>query len=362
MPKTYKHVAAQLVHYLGRVHDGIPAGPIQAESAWRGADLARDTRWRQALTEAQLAEIRAALTTAKRTGKPLAKLTRKDFPLPTLRPAIRAWRQTLSRGRGFVVISGLPVHEWSRADSEVVFWCLGLYLGYPGAQNKEGDLLGHVRDVTGGAEVVPDATRLYKTSAHIAYHCDAADAVGLLCLNKAVSGGQSRIVSSVTVYNEMRKRAPGLAKVLFESFDFDTVGEGIVEHFKIRPCAYHDGVLRTFYHSDYFRSVARHADVEISAEHEAALELYDEIASSPDLSLTMDLDPGDMQFVSNHTVLHSRTAYVDHRDPAQKRHLLRLWLSIEEPDGIAESVRKASASIALVAGIARQRLRPAKVR
>lgn len=357
MPKTYKHVAAQLVHYLGRVHDGLPPGPIVAESAWRGADLANDTRWRLRLSDAQIEEIQNALSAAKRTGKPLGKLTRKDFALPSLREDILTWRDTLARGRGFVVVSGLPVREWSTAESEIVFWCLGMYLGHPGAQNKEGELLGHVRDVTGGAAVVPDATRLYKTSAHIAYHCDAADVVGLLCLNTALSGGQSRIVSSVTVYNEMRRRAPGLAKVLFEPFDFDTVGEGIVEHFAVRPCAYHGGVLRTFYHSDYYRSVARHGDVRISSEHQAALDLYDEIASSPALSLTMDLAPGDMQFVSNHTVLHSRTAYVDHDDPASKRHLLRLWLSIEEPAGLAERLRKSAASAALIAGIARERMR-----
>lgn len=357
MAKTYKHVAAQLVHYLGRVHDGPPPGPIVAESAWRGADLAHDGRWRLRLSEGQSGEIGAALATAKRTGKPLAKLTRTDFPLPALDAEIRTWRDILSRGRGFVVISGLPVNDWSTADAEIVFWCLGMYLGHPGAQNKEGDLLGHVRDVTGGAAVVPDATRLYKTSVHIKYHCDAADVVGLLCLNKALSGGESRIVSSVAVYNEMLKRAPKLSKVLFEPFDFDTVGEGIVEHFAVRPCAYHDGVLRTFYHSDYYRSVARHADVHISSEHQAALDLYDEIASSPDLALTMDLAPGDMQFVSNHTVLHSRTAYVDHDDPALKRHLLRLWLSIEEPAGLVERFRKSAASAGLIAGIVRERLR-----
>jgi hypothetical protein len=28
-------------------------------------------------------------------------------------------------------------------------------------------------------------------------------------------------------------------------------------------------------------------------------------------------------------LLHDRTAFVDHDDPAARRHLLRLWLSVE---------------------------------
>ena len=42
----------------------------------------------------------------------------------------------------------------------------------------------------------------------------------------------------------------------------------------------------------------------------------------------MELAEGDIQFISNHTVVHSRTAYVDHDDPAERRHLLRLWLTV----------------------------------
>jgi len=41
----------------------------------------------------------------------------------------------------------------------------------------------------------------------------------------------------------------------------------------------------------------------------------------------MELRPGDMQFLHNHTCLHDRTAFVDWPEPERKRHLLRLWLA-----------------------------------
>jgi hypothetical protein len=41
----------------------------------------------------------------------------------------------------------------------------------------------------------------------------------------------------------------------------------------------------------------------------------------------MELQPGDVQLVHNHTILHDRTAFEDHPEPERKRHLLRLWLA-----------------------------------
>jgi hypothetical protein len=58
------------------------------------------------------------------------------------------------------------------------------------------------------------------------------------------------------------------------------------------------------------------------------LDSYEAIASEPGMYVDMDLQPGDIQLLSNHTNLHARTAYEDFEDPAEHRHLLRLWLSL----------------------------------
>jgi hypothetical protein len=59
----------------------------------------------------------------------------------------------------------------------------------------------------------------------------------------------------------------------------------------------------------------------------------------------MDLAPGDMQFVYNHTQLHDRTAFVDWPEPARRRHLLRLWLSIPGDRPLPECFRQRYGSI-----------------
>ena len=66
----------------------------------------------------------------------------------------------------------------------------------------------------------------------------------------------------------------------------------------------------------------------LSDEENAALKFLNETADREDIVLEMMMEPGDMQFCFNHTVLHSRTEFDDWETPEQKRHLLRLWLKM----------------------------------
>jgi hypothetical protein len=182
----------------------------------------------------------------------------------------------------------------------------------------------HVVD-TGDASVDP-LVRLYRTASDISYHCDGADVVGLLCLTTAPRGGRSRIASSVTVFNELFGENPDLAKRLFEPLRLDRRNEqkpGRLPYSLIQPACFDGADLRTFYHSDYFRSVARLVG-ELPAAERELLDVYERIAERQGVFLEMQFEPGDIQLLSNLSVLHARTAY---EDGAVKRHLLRLWLT-----------------------------------
>lgn len=330
----YFSYAEQSGHYFRRPHEGPAPGPVGGPAAWRRADVARSGAWRQQLSPAQVDELRRAVAHARASGRPTGELRAADFPLPTLGREIARWRLEIEHGRGFQLVSGVPVGEWSEEEASTCFWCLGLHLGRPGAQNPQGDLLGHVIDT--GADAKDPFVRLYRTASNIRYHCDAADVVGLLCLRAAKSGGASRIASSVAVHDELARRRPDLLPRLYEPFLLDIRNEdasGALRYLPVPPCRHAQGRLRTFYHSDYFRSVVRHPDVpEFSAQERELLDLYEEIAESPEFYFDMELAPGDVQWLSNHSVVHARTAYQDHPEPERRRHLLRLWLSIEESD------------------------------
>jgi hypothetical protein len=61
--------------------------------------------------------------------------------------------------------------------------------------------------------------------------------------------------------------------------------------------------------------------------HVAALDLFDALTNDPALHLQMQFEPGDMQFVHNHSLLHDRNGFEDWPEPQRRRHLLRLWLA-----------------------------------
>ncbi|MGB5704435.1 MAG: TauD/TfdA family dioxygenase [Polyangiales bacterium] len=350
----YKTLTAQTLHYFARPQERVLREPLRVPAAWTGSELAARDDWRETLSAEDVAELDRALATAKRTGKPIGALTKNDFPLPTLSKKVDRWRTVISEGRGFQVLRGVPVQNWTESDSEVFFWCLGQHLGIPGAQNPQRDLLGHVRD-TGES---PEDVRHYRTRVNINFHCDAADVVGLLCLNKAKRGGKSRIVSSVAVYNELLRQRPDLVDRLYEPFMMDTKGEGGVRYLPVQPCCFDSGSLRTFYHTDYFRSAAgRDGEPVLTHEDRELLDLYNAIADSPGMYLDMDLDPGDVQLLSNHTVMHARTDYDDHPEPERKRHLLRLWISLPSSRSLGTRLRKERSRAEMLATTIRMKVR-----
>lgn len=356
MQRSYRSVTAQTLHYLIRPHTGVPRRPIVSAAAWRGEDLVRRPEWAETLSADELAEVEAGLERLRAEGRALQSLRAEDLPLGRLRARITGWRETLATGTGVVILRGLPVARWSQEDSARFFFCLGLHLGTPGCQNRDEELLGHVRDQ--GVSYGDPSVRGYKTTAHLSYHCDAADVVGLLCLRTAASGGRSRFVSSVTVWNELLGRRPDLAARLFEPMELDTRGDGGVLFVPVTPCRYAEGQLRTFYHADYFRSAQQHPGARpLGSIERELLDLYDEIASTPGLYAEMDFQPGDIQLLSNHAVLHARTAYVDHEEPERKRHLLRLWLSLARVPLLYEGPSMVWEGARLIGALLRARLR-----
>ena len=124
------------------------------------------------------------------------------------------------------------------------------------------------------------------------------------------------------------------AAMLFDPLATDRRGEvpeGMKPWFEIPVLNWHQGRLTGLYQRKYVDSAARLAEApRLSDPHRAALDAWDALTNDPDLHLSMRLRPGDMQFVYNHHLMHDRTAFRDWPDPAERRHLLRLWLSIPD--------------------------------
>ena len=302
---------------------------IKDASAWYGPDLRGHTAWIEWLSESEIAEVDIAVRRLEESSFDLRSITSDDFPLPKLAPRLHGLLDEVLNGRGFVLIRSLPIHRWTSRQAAIAFLGIGVHLGNLRMQNADGHLLGHVRDL--GLSSQDPNIRVYQTRERQTFHTDSCDVVGLLCLRPARSGGLSSLVSSTTIFNEMRRRRPDLLAVLLLPIETDRRGEvpaGGKPYFSIPVFNRHEGLISAIYQRQYIESARLFPGVApLSPIQEEALDLLDELANDPDLNLMMALEPGDIQLVHNHTILHDRTAFEDFPEPGRKRHLLRLWVA-----------------------------------
>ena len=303
--------------------------PLETHAEWCAADVADAGQWTYRFTGDDVKELDAALRYAKGRVNDVLDVTRELFPLPTLAATIERVEDELIEGRGFMRFSGLPMDRYDNDDASMIYWGIGMHLGNPWPQNKHGHLLGDVRD-QGKRYGDPTSRGNEIGCVRFPYHTDGADLVGLMCLRKAKSGGTSTVANSVRIHNEMVRRRPDLAALLYQPVIYDMRGEeppGGKPYYEMPVFTRYQNRLFVRYIRSYIDSARRHPEVPpLTPAYVEAFDMIDRLANDPDYNVYMDFEPGDMQFVNNYHVLHARTAYEDYLEPDRKRFLKRLWL------------------------------------
>lgn len=314
----------------------ISHAPVLTPAAWRAADFRNDQSWVYTFTEGDIAELTAALRQARARNRAMEDMTLEDFPLPQLAGKLKGLLRDIEYGRGFCLLRGLPVATLGERDASAIYWGIGLHLGEIAPQNRRGERLGHVR-AEGKTQWSNDPTvRGYHTSSALPYHSDKSDVVGLLCLQVAKQGGLSCIASSLAIHNEILARRPDLHEALYQPFYVDHRGEeppGETPYYVYPIFSLHQGRFFARFGTQYIKSAQRIAEVpRLSPAQAEALEYFNDLAKSDDFRLDMELRMGDIQLISNHAIVHSRTDYIDHPEMEKRRHLLRL-LVFSRPEG-----------------------------
>ncbi|MGH7417635.1 MAG: TauD/TfdA family dioxygenase, partial [Candidatus Rokuibacteriota bacterium] len=214
--------------------------------------------------------------------------------------------------------------------------------------NAHGELLGEVRDEIRRYGTVrevamagePRTSRAKaRSSGPLRFHTDRCDVVGLLCVRTARAGGLSKIVSSVAVHNAILERRHDLHALLGQPYYRSCQGEeagGERQYYALPVFGVRDGRFTGQYSRTFVEAAQRIPEVpRLTSAQDEALDLL--AAAAEELCLTMELEPGDMQFLNNHVIYHARTAYEDDAGPDRDRLLLRLWLAVPNsrplPDG-----------------------------
>lgn len=280
-------------------------------------------------------------------GEALAELDDFSGASPLISdPPLRGLRNTadfigevssrLAYGPGIVVASGFPVEDEGRTAN--LLWALGRVMGRAVPQTAQGSLIGRVEDL--GADFNNPHHRGHQTRAALPFHVDRTDVIALLCIRKAANGGQSLVASALTVHNILASEHPDLLDALYRPLPQDRRGEqyaGELPWCEIPVFALTDGQLIARYVRRFIESSQRHDRApRLTPLQFAALDAVDDILSRRDVVLAMDLEPGEIQFLDNFSVLHARSSF--NLAPASARRLmLRLWLSTPDSPRLPES-------------------------
>jgi hypothetical protein len=303
--------------------------PVEEPAAWSAADLSQSETWLYHLEAAEIAELRQAIAPYDHDGVDVMPLGRDDFVLPILAPRLAAIRDDIVYGSGYALIRGLPAAEIGKRGAALAFWAVSQHLGDGvWSQNDRGHVLGHVTDI-GQSKSNPNQRGPY-SSESLPFHVDCADTVGLLCLETPIRGGESSIASAVTVYNDMLERRPELLRVLCEPYYRDRRGEippGMEPWYKLAIFNCFQGYFAASIEPTYIGSADRFDAVPaMTPLQREAFEMVQAVADEN--RFDAGFARGDMQFLNNHVIFHTRRAFVDREDPDRKRHLLRIWLKV----------------------------------
>lgn len=299
--------------------------------AWRAGEL-RDGEWQFAIDDEVRSELEHAMAEPLRSRIPVIAQRPQDYALDASRALMARVREALQQGRGFALLSRLPIEDWGEEAATLAYWLLSSLIARPVSQNVAGTLLYDVQDTNRkpepGSGVRPD-----KTNVEQYFHNDNAynrcqpDHVGLLCIRSALEGGRSGVASIRTIHNELRQRHPEVLPRLYQPFLFDrqhehAAGEAPVVAAPIFASAGQELKMRMGLYP--LQNAYKLPGRQLDAEGAQALDRLKEVLTEPTLCHDFAMAAGEMQFVNNLGTCHRRTAFRD--DPAHKRHLVRLWL------------------------------------
>ena len=323
-----------------RILDRTISGP----AAWTRADIDPGA-FRVELNEAARGELLAAARSLRQQPVPLLALRPDSYDMPACRAAMARVKAVLTDGPRFALLSRLPMEELSLDEAKALYWMLSAMLARPVAQKLDGTIVYEVQD-TGQQALPGSGIRPDKTNIDLQFHNDNAynatmpEIVGLLCVRPAREGGQSKMMSFATAHNALRARHPELMPRLYQPFWFD------------RQREYHEGEPMTFsapvFTADGERMHARLSLHQIRGgyalkaqqdgrgmdnETNAAVEAIAEVFRDEALQYDFRLAGGDMQFVANREIGHSRTMFRDFDEPERRRLLIRVWLRDQGAQG-----------------------------
>ena len=310
---------------------GLDLVTIPAANLWDRSDVPDVDAIAVDIPAGDLADLEAAARRLAADDVDPVEAGPDDLPLGALASLVDDLRTEVLHGRGIALLRGFPVERCTVDEVALMFWGIGLRLGRAVSQSVMGERLGHVINVT---DADPHA-RAYRNRSELSPHSDPGDLVSFLCIRPAPSGGVSRFVSSLSVFDEIRRERPDLLALLARGFRYHRFGEQGPDDEPVTPhripvfseC---EGMVSGRFVREYVEIAAdEDPSITLTDADREAIGLLEATANRSDLALDFTMAAGEAVVANNFTVFHARSAFTD--DPEHRRHLLRLWLAADPP-------------------------------
>ena len=320
---------------------------FDSRAAWTPSDYPTKDSFAIDLEPRHITVLEAEVERFKASGGGHEDLSQSSFPLTKIADDIAAWRAEVHDGRGMILLRGVPVEQIDLDDLRLMYLGLGTHFGRPVSQSNMGELVGEVVNI---GDKDPKE-RAYRSSRELMLHTDRADHIAMLCIRPASEGGLSGYASALTIHNIMLSERPDLLAHLYHGFHHHRFGEQppgepLVTRERIPIFSVTDGVPSVIFIRGYINLAVEEGHVTLSEGELEALNYMEEVSNRPDVRLDFPMAPGDLLFVNNCLILHTRTAFEDSDKPELRRYLLRLWLRQDDrPAAEGVIVHKGKAGI-----------------
>ena len=304
--------------------------PAEDRWGWTAADIDPEACIVR-LDEACMNEITAMVEHMDEHRLPVLLRAPDHFEMPHLRGAMARVKSLLDTAPGLAVIDGLPLDDLDDENATAIFWVLGHLVDRPVAQKWDGTFLYDVRDT---ALEYGYGVRGSFTNVTLTFHIDNAfgrappDFVGLLCRRPAFTGGTSRFAGLSSLHQRMLQAHPRLLARLYRPMLWDRQAEHAADAPKVARApmfSVDGGRLRARVNLDLVRKGYQIAGQNIDNETADALDAFGDLASDSAHWIELPVQRGHCQFLNNRNLVHYRSGFTDHEDPALKRHLIRTW-------------------------------------
>jgi len=258
-----------------------------------------------------------------------------DFPILTNQIKIFK-RDILINGCGFFVINGSKFSEFSYDEMNSILKIISKIIGELLEQNKDHEKVVEIKDL---GKTMKAGSRYHHTKEGGSYHTDGCHIyhnfphyVGLVCINPAKSGGESKFASSYTLHNQLLEEK-NLLKILYEKFHIDKRNENEINESptQYEPIfQYENNNLVFRYQRELIEAGYKKMNQSLTDIQKDALNALDRALANENFAVAYLMNPYDMMFSNNKWLIHDRNSFEDFDEENKKRVLLRTWIRESE--------------------------------